>query len=115
MKDSKREILSALEERNFNASEGLVNILRLSTVCDPRFHFNYFQNKDEVKKLVLTHMVNVYKSELNLSNSGNSLNERIKKHGLEKLLDSDEDENDANEVKEKMEKDIPFPAKKSLM
>lgn len=105
VKEIKKEILSALEERYFNCNN-LMDFLTLATVCDPRFRLNYVENKDEVEKVVVSNMLDIYEHNVNISN--NTATEKIEKCGLEKLLDSDEDDNEVEAVD-----DISLPARKA--
>jgi hypothetical protein len=107
VKEMKSEILSALDEYYFECSE-LMELLNLTTACDPRFRLNYAGNKEEVKTVLLQHMLDVYEHSANESISDNSENKNPKKCGLEKLLESDSDDDKDQETID----DIPLPVRK---
>ncbi|GBM79386.1 hypothetical protein AVEN_32991-1 [Araneus ventricosus] len=85
-----------------------MELLNLTTACDPRFRLNYAGNKEEVKTVLLQHMLDVYEHSANKSISDNSENKNPKKCGLDKLLESDSDDDKDQETID----DIPLPVRK---
>ncbi len=41
----------------------------IATVYDPRFHLNYVENKEKVKKMTLLYLLDVYKHDANISDN----------------------------------------------
>lgn len=97
-KKIKEEIFSALVDRYYKNNE-LMNVLKISAFCDPRFRTNYVEDAHGMKNLALSHMTKLYEatvSSLNAPDCGYIQQKEIKR-GLAKLLDDDDNKNTTNE------------------
>ncbi|GFV24591.1 t-complex protein 1 subunit delta [Trichonephila clavipes] len=88
LKSIKSEILESL---NKYESHPMSSNLQLSTLCDPRFQQNFIESPEEVKKLAVAKMRNIYTTQ-KISNPDNfeNIETRTKeqnKKGLAKFFD----------------------------
>nr|XP_015922601.2 E3 SUMO-protein ligase ZBED1-like [Parasteatoda tepidariorum] len=94
-KQIKSELLSSLIR--YEKPE-LMSLLRLSSFCDPRFRLNFIDEPEQTKMIVLEKMIALYEIE-DAQSVATVENPKVledTKKGLEKLLESDEDDDTLN-------------------